>query len=151
MQIETKRFGTIEIGEDKLIEFPTGLLGFEELRRYLLIDSDEAAPMRWLLSVDEPELAFLVIEPTPFFPDYKVQVSQEDHDALGLTELQEAVVACLVVVPEDPAHMTVNLMGPLVLNTERRLGRQVVLHDSGYSTRQRLLPDAANHEEPALV
>lgn len=151
MQIQTTRFGTIEVGEDKLIHFPFGLLGFETLHRFLLIDSDEAAPMRWLISVDDPSLAFLVVEPTQFFPDYKVQMTQEDYDMLALTKDQEAIAACLVVIPSDPAQMTINLMGPLVINPERRVGKQVVLHDSGYSPRQRLIPDSADTGTPALV
>lgn len=151
MQIKTARFGTIEIGEDKLIYFPMGVLGFENTHRYLLIDSDEAAPMRWLVCADEPDLAFLVVEPTMFFPDYHVDLSAEDTEQLGLKADQEVIVACMVVIPSDPTQMTINLMGPLVLNPERRTGKQVVLHDSGYSPRQPLLPDTASTEEPALV
>ena len=151
MQITTSRFGTIEISEDKLIHFPLGLLGFETLHRYLLIDSDEAAPLRWLQCVDEPDLAFLVVEPTLFFPDYAVQLAADDHTMLGIEPGQEVVMACLVVVPDNAAEMTVNLMGPLVLNPERRVGKQVVLHDGTYSTRQRLIPDSANSEAAVLV
>ena len=61
------------------------------------------------------------------------------------------VVLCLVVIPDDPSQMTANLMGPLVMNADKRLGKQVVLHDSSHSPRARLLPDAAEQEEPALV
>jgi flagellar assembly factor FliW len=151
MQINTTRFGTIEISEDKLIHFPLGLLGFEGRQRYLIIDSDEAAPMRWLQCVDEPALAFLVVEPTLFFPDYVFPFSQDDREMLRLEEDQPVVVACTVVIPEDPSQMTINLMGPLVLNPESRIGKQMVLHDTQYSPRQRLIPDSADSEEPALV
>ena len=151
MQFNTTRFGTIEIGEEKLIHFPLGLLGFENLQRFLVIDSDESAPLRWLQAVDDPQLAFLIAEPTLFFPDYKFQMAQEDLDMLGIKQGNDVVVACLVVVPTNPSDMTINLMGPLVMNPERRVGKQVVLHDGTYSPRQRLLPDAAASEAPAAL
>jgi flagellar assembly factor FliW len=151
MQINTTRFGPIESDESRMIHFPLGLLGFETLQRFLLIDSDEVAPMRWLQAVDDPTLAFLVVEPQLFFPDYKVKVPGDDRKVLELAKEEDAVLACLVVIPDDPSQMTINLLGPLVLNPDKRLGKQLVLHDSGYSPRQRLLPDAAAQEEPALV
>jgi flagellar assembly factor FliW len=148
MQIKTTRFGTVELEEDKLIHFPLGLLGFETKQRYFIIDSDEAAPLRWLQCADQPELAFLVVEPGLFFPDYTFDLSAEDREMLQIEKGDaDVVVASLVVIPDDPTQMTINLMGPLVMNPEKRLGKQVVLHDSNYSTRQRLIPD----EAPALV
>jgi flagellar assembly factor FliW len=151
MQINSNRFGTLEVSEDKFIHFPLGLLGFETQQRFLLIDSDEAAPMRWLLAVDEPDLAFLVVEPTMFFPDYAFPFASEDYKLLGMVEGEEVVVACLVVIPSNPAEMTINLMGPLVINAERRIGKQVVLHDGNYSTRERLIPDNSMAEEMAMA
>lgn len=151
MQIKTTRFGTVELEEDKLIHFPLGLLGFETKQRYFIIDSDEAAPMRWLQCADQPELAFLVVEPGLFFPDYAFDLNAEDRELLQLGTSEDVVVACLVVIPDDPTKMTINLMGPLVMSPEARLGKQVVLHDSTYSTRQRLIPDPMESEEPALV
>ena len=151
MQFNTTRFGTIEIGEDKLVHFPLGLLGFENLQRYLVIDSDDSAPLRWLQAVDDPDLAFLIVEPTLFFSEYKFQIPGEDKEMLGLKDGSDVVVACLVVVPNNPNDMTINLMGPLVMNPEKRVGKQIVLHDGTYSARQRLLPDAAASEAPALV
>ena len=151
MQIHTTRFGPLEVASERVIHFPLGLLGFETQQRFLLIDSDEIAPMRWLQSVDEPALAFLVVEPHLFFPDYQVKLSADDRKVLDLGADEDFAVANLVVIPDDPSQMTVNLMGPLVMNADKRLGKQMVLHDSGYSTRQRLLPDEASQEEPALV
>ncbi|MDB5095598.1 MAG: hypothetical protein JWM80_19 [Cyanobacteria bacterium RYN_339] len=151
MQIKTTRFGTVELEEDKLIHFPLGLLGFETKQRYFLIDSDEAAPMRWLQCADQQELAFLVVEPGLFFPDYGFEIHADDREMLQLGTDQDVVVACLVVIPDDPMLMTINLMGPLVLNPDMRMGKQVVLHDGTYSARQRLIPDPSNSEEPALV
>lgn len=151
MQISTTRFGTIEVENDRILHFPLGLLGFETLQRFVLIDSDEIEPMRWLQSVDDGSLAFLVVEPQLFFPDYKAKLTGEDKKVLDLTRDEDLAVACLVVIPDNPNDMTVNLLGPLVMNAEKRVGKQLVMHDSGYSPRQRLLPDEAPQEEPALV
>jgi flagellar assembly factor FliW len=151
MDVKTTRFGTLTIEPERIIHFPLGLVGFETLQRFVLIDSDEIAPMRWLQAVDEPSLAFLVVEPQLFFPDYLVSVTADERKVVGLGEADEAVVACLVVVPADPREMTINLMGPLIMNPEKRLGKQAVLHDSAYSPRQRLIPDTAGAETPALV
>lgn len=150
MQIETTRFGTVEIEEGALIHFPLGLLGFENFQRYFIIDSDDAAPLRWLQSADQPNLAFLVVEPDLFFPDYNFKLPREDREFLKITKDEDMVIACVVVVPPDPTEMTINLMGPLVINSETRLAKQVVLHESGYSTRERLLPAAPRAEEPAM-
>lgn len=154
MQIETIRFGTIDIENEAVIHFPLGLLGFETRQRYVLVDDPEASPMRWLQSLEEPALAFLIVEPGMLFPDYVVAVSDDDQAFLSLSgTATEAgvdggpVVACLVAIPEDPQEMTINLMGPLVINLQGRLGKQVVMHDGGYSPRHRLIPDTSGAAE----
>ena len=151
MQLDTSRFGPITIDPATIIHFPLGLLGFETVQRYVLVDSDQVAPMRWLQAVDDPRLAFLVVEPGLFFPDYAVELTDADQAVLEAKDSADLAVACLVVVPEDPTEMTINLMGPLVMNSGKRLGKQVVMHDGQYSPRQRLLPDEAQSEEAALV
>lgn len=151
MQLSTSRFGTIDVDPATVVHFPLGLLGFERFQRYLLIDSDDAEPLRWLQCVDEGSLAFLVVEPGLFFSDYAPKLTADDREFLQLAEGELPAVACLVVVPDNPLEMTVNLLGPLVFNAEKRVGKQVVLHDSGFSTRQRLIPDQAAPEEAVPV
>ena len=145
MNLETTRFGELAVDPATIIHFPMGLLGFERYQRYILIDSDQAEPMRWLQCVDDGGLALLVVEPTLFFPDYSPKLSADDRVFLQLPDGEEPLFACVVVVPEVISQMTINLMGPLALNGDKRLGKQVVLHDSQYTTRHRLLPD----ESPA--
>ncbi len=160
MKIETVRFGPIDIEEEAIIHFPLGLLGFETRQRYVLVDDPEASPMRWLQSLEEPALAFLIVEPGMLFPDYVVAISDDDQAFLVLSGTSTdasvdggPVVACLVAIPDDPQQMTINLMGPLVINLQKRLGKQVVMHDGGYSARHRLIPDpsGASEETTALV
>lgn len=151
MQLSTTRFGSIDVDPSTIIHFPLGLLGFERFQRYILIDSDDAEPLRWLQCVDEGSLAFLVVEPALFFSDYAPKIVADDREFLQLAAGEAPAVACLVVVPDNPLEMTVNLLGPLMLNVEKRVGKQVVLHDSGFSTRQRLIPDTTAPEEAVPV
>lgn len=151
MKIEKTRFGDLEIDPATILSLPQGLLGFESQTRFVLIDSDEVAPMRWLQAVDEPGLAFLVVEPALFFPDYRAALSADDREHLGLAEGEAPVLASLVVIPEDPSQMTVNLVGPLAFNVEKRLGKQVVQVKTPYSAKQRLFPDTPKQQAPALV
>ncbi|MEB3196722.1 MAG: flagellar assembly protein FliW [Candidatus Sericytochromatia bacterium] len=146
MLVETRRFGPLEVSSDAVIHFPLGLLGFERYSRYIIVDSDQTAPMRWLQCVEDPNVAVLVVEPTLFFPDYDPFIHPDDRGLLQLDEEETPVLACVVVIPDDPSQMTINLLGPLVMNAEKRLGKQVVLSDSSLSARHRLIPDASPSE-----
>lgn len=149
MNIITTQFGPIDYEPEAILHFPEGLLGFEHFQHFLLIDQDEIAPLRWLQPVEEPGLAFTVIDPRVIWPDYQIRMSGEDRAILQLRREDEPVILVLVTVPEAIADMTANLMGPLVLNSTARRGRQVVQHDSGFGTRQRLIPDPARDIVPA--
>lgn len=151
MKIDTRQFGPLEFEENAVLHFPEGLMGLEHLHRFLILDQDEVEPLRWLQSVDEPAIAFNVIDPALVFPDYKVRLSQEDREALGLERGLEPTVLVLVTVPKNAAEMTANLLGPLVIGAGRKVGRQIVQHDSQYGTRQRLIPDAAEARDVVTV
>ncbi|HEY9855077.1 MAG TPA: flagellar assembly protein FliW [Stenomitos sp.] len=151
MKIDTREFGLLDYEESAVLLFPEGLMGLEHLHRFLILDQDAVEPLRWLQSVDEPAIAFPVIDPGLVFPDYHARMSHEDREALGLQPGEEPIVLALVTVPKDPAEMTANLLGPLVLNPARHVGRQVVQHDSQYGTRQRLIPDAAEARDVVTV
>ncbi|MEB3285193.1 MAG: flagellar assembly protein FliW [Candidatus Sericytochromatia bacterium] len=151
MKLATTRFGTFEIDPSTILHFPLGLLGLERFSRYIIIDSDQTAPMRWLQCVDDPDIALLIVEPGMFFPDYAPHLSSDDRGILQLNGDDLPVVASVVVIPDDPQEMTINLLGPLVINEEKRLGKQLVLADSSYSARQRLLPDRMVCETPVAV
>ncbi|HEY9900118.1 MAG TPA: flagellar assembly protein FliW [Pantanalinema sp.] len=144
MTITTRQFGPIDYSEEAVITFPEGLLGFERMHRFLLIDQPEIEPLRWLQSIDEPQIAFTVIEPELVFPTFRVRLSATDREGLGLGPGSEPRVLVLVTVPQDPADMTANLLGPLVVHPDKKLGRQLVLHDSALGTRERLIPGAAS-------
>lgn len=134
------RIGVIEYAEDKVIEFDEGILGFPDLHSYVMIDH-ERGPFIWLQSLDDPGLAFVMIDPWPLFPDYSPDIADEDVEKLGLTEPYNFSVFCIVNVPPAPAEITVNLMGPVVVNLSTRGARQVVVMNTEYTTRERLMQE----------
>ncbi|MDI6869873.1 MAG: flagellar assembly protein FliW [Bacillota bacterium] len=141
MEVKSTRFGQFEVAEEKVLRFPDGLLGFEHCKRFVILEHDPETPFKWLQSVDDPDLAFVIISPAEFMPEYSVELGRDDVVKLGLKDADDAAVYVLVVIPEDPSAMTANLQGPLVLNAERRLGRQVVLADGRYRTRHPILAE----------
>lgn len=135
MKIMTTRFGEIECPAEDVIEFPEGLLGFEDMKRYILVDIPDFAPLRWLQSAEVPWLAFVVCDPTLLLTDYRVQVPKKDMEAIGLSAESRGFVYVILVVGGEDRPTTANLKGPIVFNFERNQAKQVVLADSGYSTR----------------
>ncbi|MCC7085763.1 MAG: flagellar assembly protein FliW [Pirellulales bacterium] len=124
MKLETTRFGDVEMEPDDLIHFPTGLLGLEHARHWVLLADTENEALGWLQSTAQPELALAVVSPRRFVPDYQVRVSRGELLPLELNEVKEAQV--LAVVGKNDRGITLNLKAPLVINLKRRVGRQVI-------------------------
>lgn len=137
MNLQTSRFGTVEVDDDRIITIPRGLLGFGRHTRYVLIQPNDEGYFFWLQSAEVPELAFVVTDPALFVSDYQVPIKTEQMNELGLDDMAEAQV--LVTVNKRGRTLTGNLQGPLVINTRQRLGQQLVLSDRRFSTRVPLL------------
>jgi flagellar assembly factor FliW len=137
MDIDTTRFGRMEVNAERIITFPKGLLGFPEHNRYALIQTGEENYFFWLQSVDEPSLAFVVTDPSIFFKDYEFPLKEETQQALGLTDPGFSQI--FVICNRVGDWLTGNLQGPLVVNAQNRLGEQIVLNDKKWTTRQPLL------------
>lgn len=135
------RFGEIELPASEILEIPEGLLGFGHLRRYAILKDPEEDPFLWLQSVDVADLAFVIVDPFIFFPGYEIQVKTSELEAIQLEDIAKANVLAIVTVPENPMELTANLRGPLIVNTEARLGKQFVLIDDRYFTKHPLLKD----------
>lgn len=143
MNIKTKRFGEIDIDPKSKIHFPSGLLGFAKEHDYVLLDPNKMSPLKWLQSVDDPDLAFVVTDPLIFKPDYEIRVFENDLAELDVEDPSTVVQLVIVTVPRDPAKMTANLKGPLLINTANNKARQIVLDDPKYDIKFRLLSDDA--------
>lgn len=137
MDIETTRFGRITVDEERIITFPRGLLGFPNFTKYALIQTGEENYFFWLQSVDQPNLAFVVTDPSIYFKDYDVPIRDETVADLQLSDAGH--VQLFVICNKVEQWLTGNLLGPIVVNAENRRATQVVLTEKKWTTRQPLL------------
>jgi flagellar assembly factor FliW len=126
VKVATTRFGELEIEDTKVIAMPDGMLGFRG-KRYILLDPGKGSPFTWLQSVDNPGLAFVVVDPLRFFPDYRVKLTADEYQKLLLNEGDEIVFLTVVTMAREPENITVNLQGPVAVNPESMTARQIVL------------------------
>jgi flagellar assembly factor FliW len=127
MLIKTSRFGAMEIEADDILLFPQGLLGFEECRHWVLLADADNDAVGWLQNISRSELALAVVSPRRFVPGYEVRVPRGQLAPLQLNEIDQAYV--LTVVSKNEGSLTINLKAPLVINLDRRIGRQIVSCD----------------------
>jgi len=156
IEIQSTRFGALLVDEERVINFPNGLLGFPDHRRFALIQTGEENYFFWLQSADDPNLAFVVTDPAIFFKGYEVPLRDETRQDLQLQDAagenpgdaegpQEQTVSAerylqvFVICNKVDDWLTGNLLGPLVVNARNRLAQQVVLTEKKWTTRQPLM------------
>lgn len=132
MRLETSRFGTIEVEADAIVTFTQPIIGFNEYRRFAIVPGPEGSIVTWLQSVDNGELAFLLMNPVGVVPDYVVQVGPSDLAELAAGSMNDLDLYTLLVVPQDQTQVRTNLKAPILINQKQRLGKQVVLERSDY-------------------
>lgn len=137
MRINTKIFGEIEIADDKIIRFPSGIIGFPELTDFALVHDEEKGigAIHWMQSVQEPAFAMPVIDPLIVCPDYNPEVDDELLRPLGELIPDEMLVLVTVTVPSDLTQMSVNLRGPLIVNAAEKKACQVIIEGEGYAVK----------------
>jgi flagellar assembly factor FliW len=135
--IETTRFGRLEMEKSRIIHFPNGLLGFPANKDFIILEHKPDSPFCWLQSVESPSLAFVLTNPFLVQADYLEGLSPTEKMIFGQGEKgSQKIVFALVTIPRgEPEKMTVNLLGPLVIDIVTKTGSQVILADSGYSHR----------------
>jgi flagellar assembly factor FliW len=132
MKVDTLRFGTLEFGEEQVIEFGEGILGFPRLRRFLHLGPEDTRPLEFLVPLEEPRLAFPMLDPFLLALDYALELAGPDREWLGLEEGGAALVYCVTTLATRPQEATINLLAPIVINPRTRRGRQVVLEGAPY-------------------
>lgn len=142
MEFASERFGNISYEEAEVIRFPQGLIGFADMTRFFLYTQADVAPLAWLHSLDDGNLAFLVVDPFTFFPEYEVRVKLPVALRRQMGESADLRVLSIVTIHPDFARSTVNLLGPLVINARTRNAWQVILEDDELSTRHSLFPES---------
>lgn len=139
--IQSAKLGPVSIDTERLLTFPEGILGFRSVTQYTLVNNDKGGPFFWLQAVEDPELAFVVIDPLIFRPEYRSALLPEEMKELEIESSDSLVVLAILTIPqEDPLKLTANLMAPLVINSKTRKGKQIVLSDLNYSHREPLSP-----------
>ena len=143
MKFETTRFGTLEIEDNLIIEFPDGLYGFEKETRFTLLpfNPNVDSPMEWMQSLLSPHLAFVITDPNLYVPDYKIKLLDEDKRKVQIQAEDLFLTRCIVTIPENYTEMTANLIAPVVINSKKGVGKQFVLTSMEYDTRHYLLPE----------
>lgn len=140
MIIKTVRFGELDVAEQDIVEFNPGLLGFEKLTRYILMDIAEIPDFKWLQSIDEPNLAFLLVDPFTIKKSYCVELSDDVVNKLEIKEPEQVLVYTIVTVPKSGfKNATTNLVGPLIINWLRKKGKQIIFERDNNAIRYPLI------------
>jgi flagellar assembly factor FliW len=143
--VKTGRFGQLTVGDGEHIHMPQGVLGFPEQTRFCLVDPGDETLILWLQSLDDPAIAFPVLEPKIFRPDYSARLSAQELRDLKLENVNQSAVFSVLTIPEDVTQMTANLKAPIVVNLKAQLARQVVLQENEYSIRQGMFKELRAH------
>ena len=128
VKIITTRFGEIEIDEKKIITFLMGIPGFRELKRFIMIDHKD--PIKWLQAVDDPDVAFIVINPFIVFPSYSVDIKDDEELFLGIKGPADVLVLTILCVANN--IITANLRCPIVINITNYHAAQILMDDERY-------------------
>jgi flagellar assembly factor FliW len=140
MKVDTKAFGLIEVDDKQKVNIPAGLFGFEDYTEYFLFDA-EHEPFYWLQSVNEKEIAFILINPFLFRKDYEANVTNEELAEIGIKTPDNALVFVIVTIPPDGDPMTANLQGPIIINKETMTAMQAILSDQKWKTRHDIIAE----------
>lgn len=148
MIITGTRFGNIDYSNEDIIHFPEGMIGFDRMQDYVVVNTKQGSSFRWLQSVQEPTLAFLVSLPETFMEDYAPEIKDEEAAVLGLTSETEHLVFVTTTIPAGkPKEATANLVAPIVVNLETRKAKQVILDSEAYTIRYPIFSESCVHAE----
>ncbi len=151
MEITTKVFGTITIDDDKIIQFPNGIIGFPDLTEFTLVHDEEKGTesIHWLQSLQEPAFAMPVMDPLIVCPDYNPEVDDELLKVIGEIIPEELLVLVTVTVPKDLTKMSVNLRGPVVINAAEKKAIQIIVEGDEYPVKFPIYDILNNNKQKA--
>ena len=128
------RFGEVEYDPDNLLHFPAGMIGFPTLHDFIVMPNKKDGPLFWIQSVDDPDIAFVLTDPTNFFLDYKVIPDETERTYLHIGPEDECFVLSVVTVPRN-AKITLNLRAPILFSPKSNRAIQIILEDSDFQTK----------------
>lgn len=139
MRFISKIHGEIEYSEKNIITFNKGLLGLNDLKKFILLDLEDYEPFKLLQSLQDNEIAMIVTSPYEFFKDYEFVLSEETIKNLKIDSPNQVNVVTTVTLNSDVKKITTNLQGPIVINTSNNIGEQIILDDSKYKVKSPLI------------
>jgi flagellar assembly factor FliW len=139
MKINTTRFGEIEVEDGKIITTFGGFIGFENQYRFVILEYLKDSQFKWIQSINEPGLAFVIADPWYFFKDYDFEISDEDQKEIEIEKPDDIVVLAIATIPEDIVNTTLNLLSPLVINIKKMIAKQIILYNSKYTTKHKII------------
>lgn len=138
VKVNTTRFGELEVEKKDIITFKEGLLGFEKLTKFFIVDPGDQTLILWFQSIDDAAIAFPIIEPKIFLPDYSVRLLPAELASLELEGLNEASIYTILTIPEVVTEMSANLKAPIIINNKTKMARQIVLQDSKLEVKHKM-------------
>lgn len=140
MKLQTRNFGEIDFNEQTIITFENGIPGFNQLKKYILMDDqEEDSPFSYLQSVEDGNISFILANPYIFKKDYCAEIKEEYVTALGGGSVEDFSIYVIVTVQEHIETATLNLIAPIIIQTHTKKAKQVILEHSGYTTRHKLI------------
>ena len=133
------KFGEVSVERESIITFPNGIPGFERFKEFGLVAVEEEDPFLRLLSTQEPSLGFVIVNPMLVWADYDPDIGNDELDGLDIARVEDIEVYCVVTLSNVPQDVTVNLKGPICINTQTMKGKQMILVDDRYQTRHSIL------------
>ena len=146
MNIVTTRFGEIDVDESKIIEMRGGVIGFEYLRKFILHIKDENNPFWWFQSLEDGAIAFVVINPFTVKTDYEPVIDDNDARLLEIGSADDVVMLAIVTIRQIPFSVSANLRAPIVVNSKKRIAKQIVLEDQSYPIQYNLTTKDSGNE-----
>lgn len=141
MKFQTKYHGEIEIEQSQIITFPQGIPSFLEEKEFCVLPFSDDTPFYILQSVKTASLAFVIVSPFEFFPNYEVKLPNQAVETLEIEKQEDVTIFVILTVKEPFQNTTANLQGPIVINNKKNFGKQVILSDSSYETRHPLITE----------
>lgn len=139
MKVFSKIHGEIEYEENSIITFNKGIPGFEELKKFVLVDLEEYQPFKLLQSLENEEIALVITSPYEFFKDYEIKLNDETIRNLRIESPKQIMIFTTVTLNSDVRKITSNLQGPIVINTSNNFGEQIILDNPKYKVKSPLL------------
>ncbi|MBC7087513.1 MAG: flagellar assembly protein FliW [Tissierellales bacterium] len=143
--ISTKYLGNISIEDENIINFPNGILGFENSKRFVMIDFPNNTLFKFLQDIDNENVSFILINPWDFFEDYEIDIPDKELDTIDLNPQIENTleIYSIVTLGSSLKESTANLLAPIIINIKSKLGKQYVLTYTSYTTKHKLIAEGA--------